>query len=390
MPPTPPHPSLLIPPSSAASSHSSHSPSSSSSSSSQHLSQRIARQVHSQARLLRGITILTFLPAFPLLIAHGVLSKSLVPAIGLVPLFISAVVGLFLISKYRAKDRRQNQLQNTTTVEVVGGRGVYSDDDVLQNHPPDESAGWEGNREDEDEEDETIRESVFTHRILVFLTDAALTVGFAVVLGFTWVKTEMMNGDAILAMLAAYGTIPLLVNFLIHLYLTVREFIAGLALHGLVQYAAWHVLPPDCPDCGSRLRPEAHPPIPWYESVSRPKLKLKLNLSAPSLPTLPKASLPSIKVPAWLKRGGSQSAAAAAVGGEDASLFVDDEQIQRDRYRDDPEEASSTADDNVIATGAIGSGSVVEEVIIVAKKDKKKRSISGSSPMYGEDDSSWA
>ncbi|KAK4169031.1 hypothetical protein QBC43DRAFT_308550 [Cladorrhinum sp. PSN259] len=337
---------------------------SSSSSSLQRLHQHQARHVWSEARLLRGITVLTFLPAFPLLIAHGVLSQTLVPAIGLAPLLVSAVVGLFLISRYRARDRRRQK-------SLAGGQ--YVDDSVhghaAHHHPPDESVGWEGEDEANGEEEET----VFTHRILVFFTDAGLTVGFAVVLVFTWVKTEM-SGDAILAMLAAYGTIPLLMNFLIHLYLTVREFIAGLAIHGLIQYAAWHVLPPDCPDCGSRLRPEAHPPIPWYESVSRPKL------SAPTLPALPKASLPSmsIKVPAWMKRRAP----------EDASLFVDDEQIQRDRYRDDPEVVAS-ATTSVIAVGAAGSGSVVEEVI-VGKKDKKKRSISGSSAMYGEDDSSWA
>ncbi|KAK4222529.1 hypothetical protein QBC38DRAFT_503954 [Podospora fimiseda] len=361
---------LLPPPSRGTiSSSSSHPNSPQHSNNSNRLPQSLARQVHSEARHLRTITILTFLPAFPLLIAHGVLSQSLVPAIGLAPLFISAVVGLFLISKYRSKDRASSSHSHQHP------HLQYVTDDV---GAPDESEGW-------DDDSDSQEESVFTHRILVFFTDAGLTVGLAFVLIYTWVKNTQMSGDAILAMLAAYGTIPILINFLIHLYLTIREFIAGLALHGLIQYAAWHVLPPDCPDCGSRLRPEAHPPIPWYESVSRPNLNM--TLTAPSLPALPKGpSFSSISVPAWLKR----KSAAADPEGADARLFVDDDQIQRDRYRDEIEEASSTASNNGIVTGAIGSGSVVEEVVIVGKKDKKKRSISGSAPMYGEDDSSWA
>lgn len=75
-------------------------------------------------------------------------------------------------------------------------RSEYADDTV------DESEGWEGEAEEE---------TVFTHRILVFLLDAGLTVGFAIVLVFTWVARGV-NADATLAMLAAYGTVPLLVN----------------------------------------------------------------------------------------------------------------------------------------------------------------------------------
>ena len=145
------------------------------------------RHVWSEARLIRGITVVNFLPAFPLLVAHATLSESPLPAFGLAPLFVSSVAGLFLISRYRARDSaRQKSV----------ARSEYVDDTV------DESEGWEGEAEGE---------TVFTHRIMVFLIDAGLTVGFGIVLAFTWIARGT-NSDATLAMLAAYGTVPLLVN----------------------------------------------------------------------------------------------------------------------------------------------------------------------------------
>lgn len=45
-------------------------------------------------RVLRIITVLTFMPGLALLIPHGVMSRRVVPALGLVPLFLSAIFGL--------------------------------------------------------------------------------------------------------------------------------------------------------------------------------------------------------------------------------------------------------------------------------------------------------
>ncbi|KAH6850471.1 hypothetical protein B0I37DRAFT_371706 [Chaetomium sp. MPI-CAGE-AT-0009] len=194
-----------------------------------------------------------------------------------------------------------------------------------------------------------------------------------VVLVFTWIRTGR-QGDMRpeLAMLAAYCTMPLLANFLIHSYLAARELVAGLAVPGLVEYTAWRVVPADCPHCGHRLRPDSLPPIPWYETVSRPKVSLP-QIKPPSLPrpSLPTFSVPKFsglkgprewKVPNWMK-GRTP----------DASLFVDDEQNERDRYRDDPdalfEGPSNTT--TAVATGSAGYDPVEE--VVVGKKDKKTK-----------------
>jgi hypothetical protein len=54
---------------------------------------------------------------------------------------------------------------------------------------------------------------VLTHRISVFVMDVVLAAGLMVVLVFTWIRTGRA-GDRRpeLAMLAAYSTVPLLVN----------------------------------------------------------------------------------------------------------------------------------------------------------------------------------
>ena len=45
-------------------------------------------------RVLRIITVITFLPGLALLIPHGVESHRVLPALGLVPLFLSSLFGL--------------------------------------------------------------------------------------------------------------------------------------------------------------------------------------------------------------------------------------------------------------------------------------------------------
>lgn len=46
---------------------------------------------------LRKVTIFTFPPAFILCLIHGIISGQAVPALGLIPLFGSTVVGMFLM-----------------------------------------------------------------------------------------------------------------------------------------------------------------------------------------------------------------------------------------------------------------------------------------------------
>ena len=53
---------------------------------------------------LRVVAVASFVPAFPLLLAHGIVSHSPVPATGLVPLAFSAGFSLFIL---RRRARRQ-------------------------------------------------------------------------------------------------------------------------------------------------------------------------------------------------------------------------------------------------------------------------------------------
>jgi hypothetical protein len=86
------------------------------------------------------------------------------------------------------------------------------------------------------------------------------------------------------------------------------------------------MVPPDCSNCGHRLRPESSPTLPWFEAVPKfPKVKV------PSLPSwqAPSWKGPDWKAPPWFKGRGQ----------EQASLFVDDEA----RYTDDPDAGESSA-----------------------------------------------
>ncbi|KAK3326179.1 hypothetical protein B0H66DRAFT_600313 [Apodospora peruviana] len=314
------------------------------------------------ARLLRIITIATFLPAFPLCIAHGTLSHNPVPAVGLVPLAFSASVSIFLLSRHRSK-------------------GKKVDDDG------EEGAGASHLGEEHHELAEPERrspEAALAHPILVFFVDAILAAALMVVLVFTWIRTPVTNSPD-LAMLAAYTTMPLFVNFLVHLYLAVREFAAGLALHGLLQWAAWHTVPPDCPHCGSRLRPDTLPTLPWVESMSAPKVSFPRF----SMPSIPRPSLPNIKMkapewktPAWLKgrRQGSQY----------ASLFVNNEEYEdednRERYRDEPDEPIVHPEPSAATAGPVEEQEPVVEEVVVARNHKKSRSTPAP---FGEEEAAW-
>ncbi|KAK3685336.1 hypothetical protein B0T22DRAFT_482312 [Podospora appendiculata] len=312
------------------------------------------------ARSLRIATIATFLPAFPLCIAHGVLSQNPVPAVGLAPLAVSAGVAIFLLSRSSSK-QKQRSASDAEAVAAPREAEDAGDDAALA--PAHEHAPS-------------------VHPILVFVVDAILAAALMVVLVFTWIRTRN-SGDAELAMLASYATIPLLINFLIHLYLAVREFIAGLALHELTQWVAYQTVPADCPHCGNRIRPDALPSIPWYESVSAPQLSLpQFHFT---LPAIPRPSLHAFKAPEWKIKAPEWKTPAWLKGrrqeGEYASLFVDDAEERHGAYRDDPEDSV----DEPSSTAAPLPEPVVEEVV-VGKKDTKRGKGSSSPALFGENE----
>jgi hypothetical protein len=154
--------------------------------------------------LLRKAAILSFLPALPLCITHGALSQDLVPALGLLPLFFSAAASTFLL--VRARRLGKGKQPRRDGVEGLDPEGA---DDAIQ----------ASDAEDEDEVEEGVGEerggeSVLTHRIVVFVVDAVLAAALMVVLVFTWIGTGHVGrgNRPELAMLAAYATVPLLVN----------------------------------------------------------------------------------------------------------------------------------------------------------------------------------
>ncbi|KAF4975237.1 hypothetical protein FZEAL_7944 [Fusarium zealandicum] len=235
-------------------------------------------------KTLRLITIASFLPAFPLCLVHGILAHSPVPAVGLVPLAFSATGGVFLLWPRASEDGRLARLSNP---------------------------------------------------VLVFVCDAILAAAFMVVLVFTWIAKSYSPS---LSMLAAYATIPLLINFLVHLILAVQAFYTGLAIHSLVQWLAWRTLPPDCPHCDHRLRPDL-PELPWLQRLRQ------------------------------RRRGGY------------TSLFVDDEQ----RYRDNEDE--DTVDHAV--EQAESAHAVQPEAVEVRRKNSRK-SKTATPPSRDETTSPWS
>jgi hypothetical protein len=132
----------------------------------------------SSARTLRVASVASFLLAFPLCLIHGVLSHDPAPAVGLVPLSSSAAAALFFLRRPRHRPGR-------------------SDD--------------EGIRETAERSSEETEDLAARRPIIVFLADVAHGVALMVVLVFTWIQ-HRGRGNVALSMLAAYATIPLLVD----------------------------------------------------------------------------------------------------------------------------------------------------------------------------------
>ncbi|KAI0149665.1 hypothetical protein F4776DRAFT_602715 [Hypoxylon sp. NC0597] len=307
-------------------------------------------------RTLRIVTAATFLPAFPLCLAHGVISSSPAPAVGLVPLAFSAGTGVFILSRH--SEKKQQLLEPE--------RGDGGEEEEEQEPEPEEERTQEIEPSQSDAPTPTAARS---HPILVFAIDTILAAALMVVLVFTWIDSSSgSTNSAESAMLAAYATMPLLINFLIHLYLAVREFSRGLAIPGLTQYLAWQVVPPDCPDCGRRLRPDAPPSMPWVEETSLPRpnfrnAKLKL-------PAMPKVKAPEWRTPAWF-RNRSARGYASLFGAAAAAATNDEEVATATPYRDDPEDGEPSTRAETTEP---------EVVDIVGKKSRKLGKNSGSSP----------
>ncbi|KAI1207036.1 uncharacterized protein F4807DRAFT_436749 [Annulohypoxylon truncatum] len=308
-------------------------------------------------RSLRITTAATFLPAFPLLLAHGVVSNSPAPAVGLVPLAVSASTSIFLLSRSARK-------QQSAELE----RGNVNEEGQVREPQLEQEPGLEQEfaQQPQERPEAPAPAPNRSHPILVFAVDTILAAALMVVLVFTWIDSSSgSTNSAESAMLAAYGTIPLLINFFIHLFLAVREFSRGLAIPGLTQYLAWQVVEPDCPDCGRRLRPDAPPSLPWVEETTLPRPNFK-NVKL-KLPSMPKVKAPEWKTPAWFRNRSARGY---------TNLFgaTNDEEPVTTPYRDDPEEGGPSIRPDESET-------VEPEVVdVVSKKSRKLGRDSSSSP----------
>ncbi|PTB68822.1 hypothetical protein BBK36DRAFT_1157066 [Trichoderma citrinoviride] len=195
-------------------------------------------------RPLRIVAVASFVPSFALSIAHGVLSHKAVPAVGLVPQAVSVATSIALL--------RSSASANPS------GQGAEPDVESIDSAGSNSSAF-------------SVR-AFLTHPITVFVHDVILATSLMVVLVFTWTHH---GHSASLSMLAAYATLPILTSFFCHLFAAALAVYQGLAIHGLLQWVAWQILPPSCPNCEHHLRPTSLPEIPWFQNIKSLNLGLR-------------------------------------------------------------------------------------------------------------------
>lgn len=277
------------------------------------------------ARTLRIISILSFLPAFPLCIAHAARTNKALPAVGLIPLFFSSGFSAFLVSKIGRGEQG---------IKLFGaGRTRH---------------GEEG--DDEGVLDEANSEWLLRHRILVFVADTIFATSLLTVLICTWlgVGTYWYHyyGRGEEAYVAAYATVPLLTNFIIHILLATQEFIVGTGLGQLIGRLYNTSRSQDaCPHCGEQLHHvhEEDSPltIPWFRSATpKPAFKsMGFQVPAdagPSRRAAAAVAAPKLKGkgPAWMR--GRQG---------DPALDIDEDNAEgnTERYTDALDDGTTDA-----------------------------------------------
>ncbi|KAK1573949.1 uncharacterized protein LY79DRAFT_524815 [Colletotrichum navitas] len=139
--------------------------------------------------VLRKVTIITFPPAFILLLIHGIITNCPFPALGILPLFASAILGLFII-------RRDLVAALGSPIQALSPSNVFYADLSL---------------------------STF-HFIFLFISWATIR--------NPWDRGQIVLGT--------YGTVPLMIDTAIHLYLLLP--VIG---HMLARRSC------DCPHCQS-------------------------------------------------------------------------------------------------------------------------------------------
>ncbi|KAK3368695.1 hypothetical protein B0H63DRAFT_529058 [Podospora didyma] len=250
-------------------------------------------------RRLRLIAASSFLPGFPLALAHGIISRLPVPAVGLVPLGLSAIANVFLVVRERKKNKQLPD--HYRGISHHHGGGIGSDDD-----------------EDDDDHNKKGNEK---HPAIIFWVDSILALSGLTVLILTWIFntgwTWMGNGSLI--QLATYSTIPLIINVGIHSYFSLRA--AGRFIVWLVKKSDFSSVPPTCEHCGECVRRRSDAP----SRPAAPALYVGGNEAKDAAPW---------KAPSWLPGAGKGSGGGPAYTPLMAGA-VEDERYSAEQQRSD-------------------------------------------------------
>lgn len=142
-------------------------------------------------RILRGVTVATFIPGFALCLAHGIASQEPLPAVGIIPMFFSVVLGSVMLAvtskgqplKLKQRARADNDPENFLDPSL----------------------------DDEDDNDELH----VKHPILLFFADSTLATLHMLLLVLTWISLggwHQYYYNHAFTVLATYATVPMLTD----------------------------------------------------------------------------------------------------------------------------------------------------------------------------------
>ncbi|KAK3377481.1 hypothetical protein B0H63DRAFT_524768 [Podospora didyma] len=225
------------------------------------------------------------------------MSRMPTPGVGLIPLLVSTVVCIFLAIRSRPK-------KDQFVHEHVHHRGISHHH---HGHGREVAAGLTRSLSssslesmaddivphDDNDDDNKTPKTGLRHPLLVFIVDTLLATADMVVLVITWIRiTDYREGAyslgqygwslpwpakvSLLPMLAAYATIPLMVNFFIHTFFATRAFFRFLVKLGLPTPPEWTPVPTNCPHCGELVHsggptPPLHAQAPIASHHRQPK-----------------------------------------------------------------------------------------------------------------------
>jgi hypothetical protein len=155
------------------------------------------------AQGLRIVAVASFVPAFPLLLAHGIMSHSAVPAVGLIPMAFSSSASLFIFVRQNKKKESGSEEEEGAAAAPLVATGESEGEESA-------TAAAAAAVAEQSHQEPSSSPAFSEHSALIFAVDVVLAAALMTVLAFSWMKAEYFDGRS--ATLAAYGTLPLLAN----------------------------------------------------------------------------------------------------------------------------------------------------------------------------------